>query len=37
MIKLVIRFLTLIGSIIAFVAAISLNSNNLYFTSLSLF
>lgn len=37
MIRLIIRLLTLIGSIAAFVAAISLNSNNLYFTSLSLF
>ncbi|HEJ7026215.1 TPA: hypothetical protein SMF53_002524 [Serratia marcescens] len=37
MIRLIIRLLTLIGSIAAFVAAILLNSNNLYFTSLSLF
>lgn len=37
MIKLIIRLLTLTGSIVAFVVAISLNSNTLYFTSLSLF
>ncbi|HHR6308370.1 TPA: hypothetical protein ACS787_003778 [Providencia alcalifaciens] len=37
MIKLIIRLLTLTGSIAAFVVAISLNSNGLYFTSLSLF
>lgn len=37
MIKIIIRLLTLTGSFAAFVVAISLNSNNLYFTSLSLF
>ncbi len=37
MIKLIIRLLTLTGSIIALITAISLNSNNFYFTSLSLF
>lgn len=37
MIKLIIRILTLTGSIAALVAAILLNNNNLYFTSLSLF
>ncbi len=37
MIKLIIRFLTLTGSISAFISAILLNSNNFYFTSLSLF
>ncbi|MEN4597637.1 hypothetical protein ABEG75_06640 [Pantoea agglomerans] len=36
MIKLIIRILTLTGSIAALVAAILLN-NNFYFTSLSLF
>lgn len=37
MIKKIIRLLTFIGSIAAFVTAILLNSNTLYFTSLSLF
>lgn len=37
MIRQIIRFLTLIGSVAAISAAFYLNNNSLYFTSLSLF
>lgn len=37
MIRQIIRFLTLIGSVAAISAAISLDNKSLYFTSLSLF